>query len=83
MVCVKELLTFQNLMYIIVLEVHCFRTKTASQESSQTNIKNHFYKMKRDIGMAGYEKLVKQEFYTPSLYLCFVEQDAAEQSSFM
>ena len=24
--------------------------------------KNHFYKMKRDIGMADYEKLVKQEF---------------------
>ena len=33
--------------------------------------------------MADYKKLVKQEFYTPSLYLCFVigaEQDAAEQS---
>ena len=42
--------------------------------------------MKGDIGMADYEKLVKQEFYTPSLYLCFVidvEQDAAEQSGFM
>ena len=52
-----------------------------------TSIKNHFYKMKRDIGMADYEKLVKQEFYTPSLYLCFfiigAEQDAAEQSGFM
>ena len=30
-----------------------------------TSIKNHFYKMKRDIGMADYEKLVKQEFHTP------------------
>ena len=50
--------------------------------------------MKRDIGMADYEKLVKQEFHTPSiefhtpsLYLCFfiigAEQDAAEQSGFM
>ena len=43
--------------------------------------------MKRDIGMANYEKLVKQEFHTPSLYLCFfiigAEQDAAEQSGFM
>ena len=42
--------------------------------------------MKGDIGMADYEKLVKQEFSTPSLYLCFVidaEQDAAEQSGFM
>ena len=37
-----------------------------------TSIKNHFYKMKRDIGMADYEKQVKQEFHTPSLYLCFV-----------
>ena len=43
-----------------------------------TSMKNHFYKMKRDIGMADYEKLVKQdfhtpsiEFHTPSLYLCF------------
>ena len=42
------------------------------------SIKNHFYKMKRDIGMVDYEKLVKQEFHTPSiefhtpsLYLCF------------
>ena len=44
--------------------------------------------------MADYEKLVKQEFHTPSiefhtpsLYLCFfligAEQDAAEQSGFM
>ena len=43
--------------------------------------------MKRDIGMADYEKLVKQEFHTPSLYLCFfiigAEQDAAKQSGFM
>ena len=48
--------------------------------------KNHFYKMKRDIGMANYEKQVKQEFHTPSLYLCFVisaKQDAAERSGFM
>ena len=37
-----------------------------------TSIKNHFYKMNRDIGMADYEKQVKQEFHTPSLYLCFV-----------
>ena len=37
-----------------------------------TNIKNHFYKMNRDIGMADYEKQVKQDFHTPSLYLCFV-----------
>ena len=62
--------------------------------SDTTSIKNHFYKMKRDIGMADYEKLVKQEFHTPSiefhtpsLYLCFfiigAEQDAAEQSGFM
>ena len=43
-----------------------------------TSMKNHFYKMKRDIGMADYEKLVKQdfhtpsiEFHTPSLYLYF------------
>ena len=43
-----------------------------------TSMKNHFYNMKRDIGMADYEKLVKQdfhtpsiEFHTPSLYLCF------------
>ena len=43
-----------------------------------TSMKNHFYKMKKDIGMADYEKLVKQdfhtpsiEFHTPSLYLCF------------
>ena len=46
-----------------------------------TSIKNHFYKMERDIGMANYEKQVKQEFHTPSLYLCFVigaKQDAAE-----
>ena len=28
--------------------------------------------MKRDIGMKNYEKQVKQEFPTPSLYLCFV-----------
>ena len=49
-----------------------------------TSIKNHFYKMKRDIGMADYEKLVKQEFHTPSLYLCFFYNwDAAEQSGFM
>ena len=51
-----------------------------------TSIKNHFYKMKRDIGMADYEKQVKQEFHTPSLYLCFVigpKQDAAEQSGLM
>ena len=43
--------------------------------------------MKRDIGMADYEKLEKQESHTPSLYLCFfiigAEQDAAEQSGFM
>ena len=42
--------------------------------------------MKRDIGMADYEKQVKQEFHTPSLYLCFVigaKQDAAERSGFM
>ena len=48
--------------------------------------KNHFYKMKRDIGMADYEKQVKQEFHTPSLYLCFgigAKQDAAERSGFM
>ena len=51
-----------------------------------TSIKNHFYKMKRDIGMADHEKQVKQEFHTPSLYLCFVigaKQDAAERSGFM
>ena len=42
-----------------------------------TSIKNHFYKMKSDIyiGMADYEKLVKQEFYTHTLemiyYTCF------------
>ena len=53
-----------------------------------TSIKNHFYKMKRDIGMADYEKLEFYtpflEFHTPSLYLCFfiigAEQDVAEQS---
>ena len=32
-----------------------------------TSMKNHFYKMKRDIGMADYEKLVKQDFHTPSI----------------
>ena len=42
------------------------------RNSNYTSIKNHFYKMKRDIGMADYEKQVKQEFHTPSLYLCFV-----------
>ena len=58
-----------------------------SNQYSFHKYKNHFYKMKRDIGMADYEKLVKQEFHTPSLYLCFfiigAEQDAAEQSGFM
>ena len=48
--------------------------------------KESFLQNEGDIGMADYEKLVKQEFHTPSLYLCFVidvEQDAAEQSGFM
>ena len=50
----------------------------------RTSITNHFYKMRKDIGMADYEKQVKQEFYTPFLYLCFVVAiDAAEQSSFI
>ena len=40
---------------------------------TDTSIKNHFYKMNRDIGMANYDKQVKQESHTPpSLYLCFV-----------
>ena len=62
---------------------HCGIITGAAQECSRsyhcnnmclayTSIKNHFYKMKRDIGMADYEKQVKQEFHTPSLYLCFV-----------
>ena len=55
----------------------CFRLGKFSPRASRprpilTSIKNHFYKMKRDIGMADYEKQVKQEFHTPSLYLCFV-----------
>ena len=50
----------------------------------RTSITNHFYKMRKDIGMADYEKQVKQESYTPFLYLCFVVAiDAAEQSSFI
>ena len=44
---------------------------TASKWHIMTSMKNHFYKMKRDIGMADYEKLVKQDFHTPSLYLYF------------
>ena len=28
-----------------------------------TSMKNHFYEMKRDIGMADYEKQVKQDFH--------------------
>ena len=51
---------------------------TKPSSALYTSMKNHFYKMKRDIGMADYEKLVKQdfhtpsiEFHTPSLYLCF------------
>ena len=43
----------------------------ALSDVTYKSIKNHLYKMKRDIGMADYEKLVKQEFHTPSLYLCF------------
>ena len=43
--------------------------------------------MKRDIGLPDYEKLVKQEFHTLSLYyLCFIigaEQGAAEKSGGM
>ena len=59
----------------------CFSWGLPHEKMSETSIKNHFYKMKRDIGMADYEKQVKQEFHTPSLYLCFVigaEKDAAE-----
>ena len=32
---------------------------------SETSIKNHLYKMKSDIGMANYEKQVKQELIYP------------------
>ena len=39
--------------------------------------------MKRDIGMADYEKLVKQEFHTPRFFIIGAEQDAAQQSGFM
>ena len=57
---------------------------------SCTSIKNHFHKMKRDIGMANNEKLVKQEFHipsiefhTPSLYLCFFIFGTEQESGFM
>ena len=49
----------------------CFLWGLPHEKMSETSIKNHFYKMNRDIGMADYEKQVKQEFHTPSLYLCF------------
>ena len=46
--------------------------------------------MKRDIGMADYEKLVKQEFHTPSiefhtpsLYLCFCIFGTEQESGFI
>ena len=62
---------------LTVFEILGFKLKKRKKRYFKS-MKNHFYKMKRDIGMADYEKLVKQdfhtpsiEFHTPSLYLCF------------
>ena len=42
----------------------------------KTSIKNRFFKMKGDIGMANYEKRVEQEAAYPipiSLYNCYIQ----------
>ena len=42
-----------------------------SPKMSETSIKKYFYKTTRDIGMAAYEKLVKQELPYPIPILLF------------